>query len=120
MYCYWPSCSLGVKNKVKRGALPDKEKWLKYPIRVFVYLGMFYLLVTQVSPKCNSSIIIIDLQDLLFTCEKIRIINVAGIRVVAWKILIWFSECCSFSVVFYVQIEAKSHCNIYQIVMKKR
>ena len=40
MYCYWPSCSLGVKNKVKRGALPDKEKWAKYPIRVFVCLGM--------------------------------------------------------------------------------
>lgn len=70
MYCYWPSCSLGVKNKVKRGALPDKEKWLKYPIRVFVYLGMFYLLGTEASPKYNSWIIILDLQDLFYSLVK--------------------------------------------------
>ena len=32
-----------MKNKVKRGDMPDKEKWMKYPVRVFVYCGMFYL-----------------------------------------------------------------------------
>jgi hypothetical protein len=34
-----------VKNKVKQGELPDKEKWTKYRVRVFVYVGKSYYTV---------------------------------------------------------------------------
>ena len=46
--CYWPRSN--VQAKVKNLAIPDKQKWKKYDIRVFSYAGRpnFFALILNV------------------------------------------------------------------------
>ena len=38
LFCYWPNTSYSIR--VKRGELPDKDKWKTYRIRIFGYADM--------------------------------------------------------------------------------
>ena len=44
VWCYWPPRA-GGSSKVKRGEMPDTEKWNLYEIRVFSYAGSTDLIV---------------------------------------------------------------------------
>lgn len=46
LFCYWPRSN--VQAKVKNLAIPDKQKWKKYDIRVFSYTGNFLAMILNV------------------------------------------------------------------------
>ncbi|CAB3977710.1 Hypothetical predicted protein [Paramuricea clavata] len=58
LYCYWPSKN--AKNKVIQDDLPDKEKWRRYKVRVFMYTSDYgqakkYLKIAEETSNMEES-----------------------------------------------------------------